>query len=160
MMNTLNWDYNPNCDSANNEKMLAEGDYRVRINSVFTTVAKNGTEGLEIKFDVNGYSNSLKHYIWLNRNNVQRTNQTLGQFFGSFDIGPGEQKDCSSWKDKRGAVHVIHSEYKGRMIAKVAFCIDREKQDNLPAWQEEMNADQTVSPVQVSQFTSWEDFKF
>ena len=46
------------------------------------------------------------------------------------------------------------------MIAKVAFCIDREKQDNLPAWQEEMNADQTVPPVQVSQFTSWEDFKF
>ena len=86
MTNTLNWHYKPDDLSANNDKMLAEGDYRVCINSVFPTVAKNGTEGLEITYDVNGYRKSLKHYIWLNRNNVQRTNQALGQFFNSFDI--------------------------------------------------------------------------
>lgn len=160
MTNTLNWHYKPDDLSANNDKMLAEGDYRVCINSVFPTVAKNGTEGVEITYDVNGHRNSLKHYIWLNRNNVQRTNQTLGQFFNSFDIGPNEQNNCASWKSKKGAVHVIHSEYKGRMIAKVEFCINRDEQDKLPQWQEEMTDDKMMPPEKIPQFTSWEDFNF
>ena len=160
MTSTLNWHYKPDDLSANNDKMLAEGDYRVCINSVFPTVAKNGTEGVEITYDVNGHRNSLKHYIWLNRNNVQRTNQTLGQFFNSFDIGPNDQNNCASWKSKKGSLHVIHSEYKGRMIAKVEYCINRDEQDKLLQWQEEMTDDKMMPPEKIPQFTSWEDFNF
>ena len=38
--------------------------------------------------------------------------------------------------NKMGAVHVIRSKYKGRTIAKVAYCIERDKQDKIPAWRE------------------------
>jgi len=136
-MYNFNWNYNPDDYNANTSGILAEGDYRVCISSAMPTVAKTGTHGLEITLDVNGHSNNLKHYIWFNPNDVQRTNQKLGQFFNSFDIGPNEQNSCAPWCDKKGAVHVVHSEYKGRTIAKVAYCIERDKQDKLPEWQEE-----------------------
>ncbi len=132
-MATFNWNYDP---SDFNSEILAEGDYRVRITGATPTVAKNGTEGLEITFAVNGCNNNLRHYIWFNANNVQHTNQLLGQFFNSFDIGPNDQHDCAPWIRREGAVHVVHSEYKGRTIAKVAFCISREMQAKLPAWRE------------------------
>lgn len=163
-MYNFNWNYNPDDYNANNTGILSEGDYRVRISAAMPTVAKNGTEGLEIDFDVNGHNNNLKLYIWFNPNDVQRTNQKLGQFFNSFDIGPAEQKSCAPWAGKKGAIHVIHSEYKGRTIAKVAFCIERDKQDKLPAWQDETLDDKSEGLASIhratAQFTSWEDFNF
>ena len=164
-MYNFNWHYNPDDYNAPTSEILPEGDYRVCISSAMPTVAKNGTEGLEITFDVNGHNNNLKHYIWFNPNEVQRTNQKLGQFFSSFDIGPAEQNNCAPWVDKKGAVHVIHSEYKGRTIAKVAFCIKRDNQDKLPEWKDEVALDEMESAVvkpcvTTHQFTSWEDFNF
>lgn len=133
-MLNFNWNYNPN-DYQKNSGILAEGDYRVRISSVFPTVSPNGTSGLEFSLEVNGYDKLLKYYIWLNPDNVSRTNQNIGRFFNSFNIAGEEQRDYEAWFNKVGAVHVIHSEYKGRTIAKVAFCIERDKQDKLPKWQ-------------------------
>ena len=146
-MYNFNWNYNPDDYTSNTSGILAEGDYRVCISSAMPTVAKNGTNGLEITLDVNGCNNNLRHYIWFNPNDVQRTNQKLGQFFNSFDIGPNEQNSCAPWVDKMGAVHVIHSEYKGRTIAKVAYCIERDKQDKLPAWEEDEPEEETKPSV-------------
>ena len=164
-MNNFNWSFDPSCCHDDHTDILAEGDYRVSISNAMPTVAKNGTEGVEITFDVNGHSNRLRHYIWFNHNDVQRTNQKLGQFFNSFDIGPMEYNSCTPWVDKKGAVHVVHAEYKGRTIAKVAFCIERDKQDTLPPWQEEASVNETKSSfaapkVTPAQFTSWEAFGF
>lgn len=164
-MNTFNWNYNPDHYTSNIPDILDEGDYRVCITSAKSTVAKNGTEGLEITFDVNGHSNNLKHYIWFNPDDVQRTNVKLGQFFNSFAIAPDEQNNCVPWINKKGAVHVIHSEYKGRTIAKVAFCIEHDKQDKLPDWQDDSFADEIEKSFKESQtvtqpFTSWKDFDF
>jgi hypothetical protein len=53
------------------------------------------------------------------------------------------------WEDavfKTGAIHVVHSDYKGRKIAKVAYCIARSKQDKLPEWQDEATHDETKEP--------------
>ena len=141
-MSNFNWNYNPSDYKENNFRLLSEGDYRVRIINAVTTVSKTGTEGLEITFEVNGEYTNLKHYIWFNRDNVQYTNQCLGQFFNSFGIEESEQYICDSWIGKTGAVHVIHSDYKGKRIAKVAFCISRERQNNLPPWR---NHDSAVS---------------
>ena len=146
-MYNFNWNYNPEDYTPNTSGILAEGDYRVCISSAMPTTAKTGTHGLEITLDVNGHSNNLKHYIWFNPNDVQRTNQKLGQFFNSFDIGPNDQNSCAPWIDKMGAVHVVHSEYKGRTIAKVAYCIERDKQDKLPAWEEDEPVEETKPPV-------------
>ena len=160
-MATFNWNYNSGAFSS---EILAEGDYRVRITGATPTVAKNGTEGLEITFAVNGCNNNLRHYIWFNPNNARHTNQLLGQFFDSFDIGPNDQNDCAPWIRKEGAVHVVHAEYKGHTIAKVAFCISRELQDKLPETQNNIPSTETRPPVverpAMPQFTSWGDFKF
>lgn len=163
-MYNFNWNYDPNDYHANHSDILAEGDYKVSINSAITTVARNGTEGLEITFDVNGHNKNLKYYIWLNTNNVQRTNQNLGQFFSSFDIGPSEQNSCEPWVGKQGAVHVIHSEYKGRTISKVAFCIDRDKQDRHLECHDERTDDKEegyiAPPTPAMLFPSLEEFNF
>ena len=163
-MYNFNWHYNPDHFNAHTSEILPEGDYRVCISSAMPTVAKNGTEGLEITFDVNGHTNNLKHYIWFNYNDAQRTNQKLGQFFNSFDIGLKEQNSCAPWVEKKGAVRVIHSEYKGRTIAKVAYCIERDKQDKLPAWEDEVPGDKEEASINPSTptvpFTSWEEFNF
>ncbi len=162
-MYNFNWNYNPDDYNANTSGILAEGDYRVCISSAMPKVAKNGTHGLEITLKVNGNTNNLKHYIWFNPNDVHRTNQRLGQFFNSFDIGPSEQTSCVPWLDKRGAVHVVHSEYKGRTIAKVAYCIERDKQDKLPNWQEEESVEESKSSFCESLMTpqvSPENFQF
>ena len=146
-MLNFNWNYNPDDYTPNTSGILAEGDYRVCISSAMPTVAKNGTHGLEITLDVNGHTNNLRHYIWFNPSEVQLTNRKLGQFFNSFDIGPSERNSCAPWIDKKGAVHVIHSEYKGRTIAKVAYCIERDKQDKLPEWQEDEPVEETKPTV-------------
>ena len=164
-MYNFDWNYNPSDYNANVSSILAEGDYRVRISSAMPTVAKNGTHGLEIILNVNKSTNNLKHYIWFNPNDVQRTNQKLGQFFDSFDIKPTEQKSCAPGRDKNGAVHVVHSEYKGRTIAKVAYCIERDKQDKLPEWKDEASVLETRDitlkpPITPTKFTYWEDLHF
>ena len=130
----IHWDYNANDYKANNSNLLEEGKYRVRVINAMETVAKNGTQGISILLEVNGHSSRLRHYIWYNRDYEARTNQLLGEFFNSFDIPQGEQKVCDHWIGKRGAVYVMHDVYKGRQIAKVAFCLPRDQQGSLPAW--------------------------
>lgn len=132
----INWNYDANDYSTNKTNLLDEGKYRVRIINAIETVAKNGTEGLEISLEVNGHSNKLRHYIWYNRENAARTNQLLGEFFNSFDISAGERSSCENWLGKTGAVYVMHDVYKGRQISKVAFCLNRDQQTSLPAWKE------------------------
>ena len=70
-MHSFNWNYNPDDYNTNASGILAEGDYRVCISSAVPTVAKTGTHGLEISLDVNGITNSLKHYIWFNPDDVR-----------------------------------------------------------------------------------------
>ena len=135
-MNNCKWKYKDIDFSTNNVSLIEEGDYRVRIDDAIPTVAKNGTEGLAITLNVNGDTRKLKYYIWFNYNDENRTNRQLGAFFNSFDINPQEEPWCEPWIDKIGAVHVIHSDYKGRKIAKVAYCITRDRQSDLPEWKE------------------------
>ena len=126
-MSNFNWNYNPNDYSATTSGLLEEGRYGVRVINAKQTVAKNGTEGLEISLEVCGQSNKLKHFIWYTRETPARTNQLLGEFFNSFDIKPGEVNSCDAWMNKQGSVYVVQDTYKGRRIAKVAFCIAREQ---------------------------------
>ena len=146
----INWDYNANDYKANNANLLDEGKYRVRILKATQTVAKNGTEGLEISLEVSGHSNKLRHYIWYNHDNKARTNQLMGEFFNSFDIAVEERNHCELWTGKKGAVYVMHDEYKGRTIAKVAFCLNRNQQEKLPEWQDKPT-------VKYNEKTEWQE---
>lgn len=144
----MNWNYNSNHYSEENVSLINPGNHRVEVVSARETWSKNGNEGIEIIYNVNGYSKKLKHYIWYDRKCVERTNQRLGEFFNSFDIQQDEWNNCLHWVGKRGAVNVVHDEYKGHMIAKVAFCIKREFQGNLAAWGNENSGSQApAAPV-------------
>lgn len=130
----MNWMFNHEDYSPNNTALLPEGKYRVCITDAKETVANNGTQGLKISLKINGHSNKLTHYIWYNHDQVARTNQLIGEFFASFNIHYEEIDQCDKWIGKYGGVRVIHAEYKGRLIAKVAFCLSQEQQKGLPDW--------------------------
>lgn len=130
----IKWQYNNKQYKADGQGLINPGNHRVEVISARETWSKNGNEGIEIIYNVNGYSKKLKHYIWYDRNCTERTNQRLGEFFNSFDVQENEWNNCLLWVGKRGAVNVVHDEYKGHTIAKVAFCIKREFQDKLAAW--------------------------
>lgn len=132
----LNWNYDPSQYNEKNFKPLSEGDYRVRIKEVTYRTAKNGNTGLEIMLDVSGKSSKLWHYIWFDPLNERLTNQRLGEFFHSFNIMYNEQNTTESWQGKEGGVRVKHTEYEGRTVARVAFCLTREYQKRLPKWRD------------------------
>ena len=131
----LSWTYNKEQYNEESVSLINPGNHSVEVVSARETWSKNGNEGIEIIYYVNGQTKKLKHYIWYDRNCVERTNQRLGEFFNSFDIKENEWNNCLLWIGKRGAVNVVHDEYKGHTIAKVAFCIKREFQKNLPDWE-------------------------
>lgn len=130
----MTWNYNAADYNPNESGLLRIGHHNVRITNATQTFAKNGTEGLEISLEVYGYSNKLRHYIWFNYDNPGYTNMKLGEFFDSFAISENERNSCECWVGKVGVVSVCHHEYKGRMIAKVEFCIRKEFQKNVPEW--------------------------
>lgn len=130
----MNWNYNAADYKPNETGLLRMGNHNVRIITAKQIFAKNGTEGLEISLEVYGYSNKLRHYIWFNYDYPGYTNMKLGEFFDSFGISENERNSFECWVGKVGAVNVAHHEYKGRMIAKVDFCIRKEFQKNVPEW--------------------------
>lgn len=132
----MNWNFNAMDYNPDKKTLIEEGKHRVRISSVKQTVARNGTQGLDISLKVNGYEKELKHYIWFNRNNPARTNQLLGEFYNSFYIPIENQQNCDAWLGQEGAVYVVQDVYKGRPIAKVSYCIPWDKQEDIPAWKE------------------------
>lgn len=130
----MNWNYNAADYKPNEIGLLRMGNHNVRIITAKQIFAKNGTEGLEISLEVYGYSNKLRHYIWFNYDYPGYTNMKLGEFFDSFGISENERNSFECWVGKVGVVNVAHHEYKGRMIAKVDFCIRKEFQKNVPEW--------------------------
>lgn len=132
----LNWHYNQENYDQESYSLINQGNHRVRIADVKETMAQNGTEGLEITLEVNGYENKLKHFIWYNRERAAMTDRKLGELFESFDITGDDRKSCEAWVGRMGAVHVVHDEYRGHIIAKVKCCLKRDIQVKLPAWKD------------------------
>ena len=152
----LNWKFNEENYNNENYSLINQGNHRVRITDVKETMAQNGTEGLEITLEVNGYESRLKHFIWYNRDRASMTDRKLGELFESFDITGDARNSCEAWVGKMGAVHVVHDEYRGHMIAKVKFCLKRDAQMKLPTWRDNtsLTSDPRVWMEQNSMATS------
>lgn len=135
-----NWVFNPSDYSANDFAPVPAGDHRVRISDVTEKTFSSGNEGFEIVLDVSGHGSKLWYYLVLDRNDTKKTNQRIGTFFESFDIGDFDLSHFRGWIGKIGGVRVKHEEYNGNLQAKVAFCISRKNQDKLPAWKQNGNA--------------------
>lgn len=85
---------------------------------------------------MNGHNSKLWFYLVLDRNDPKKTNQRIGDFFNSFGIADHNLGSGKQWIGKVGAVRVKHEEYNGNMSAKVAYVINRKKQDKLAPWKE------------------------
>ena len=128
------WVYDPSQYSEKNFEIIPQGDYRARIADVAEKTFRSGKEGYEITLDINGYNSKMWFYLVLDPSNVAATNQRIGDFFNSFGITNTAMGTGKQWIGSVGAVRVKHEQYEGKNTAKVAYCINRARQDSLPAW--------------------------
>lgn len=131
----ISWNYDPTQYKESSYSIIPVGDHRVRIADVNERKFSSGNEGYEITLDVNGHGGKLWFYLVLDASNVEKTNQRIGDFFNSFGITNPAMGTGKQWIGAVGAVRVKHEEYQGNTSAKVAYCISKNRQDKLPAWQ-------------------------
>ena len=131
-----NWIYDHSMYEEQDFQIIPVGEYRARIFDVAERTFSSGNEGYEITLSVNGYNSKLWFYLVLDRNDPKKTNQRIGDFFNSFGITDHKLGSGKQWIGKVGAVKVKHEEYNGNMTAKVAYVINRKKQDKLEPWKD------------------------
>ena len=144
----MNWNYDANDYNEVSYVVIPEGIHRARISAVEEKTFSTGREGLAITFDISGYSGKVFYNLVFMPEDRQQTNQKLGSLFNSFDI-PAGNMNISTWVGKVGAICVKHGDYQGEKQAKFHYCVNRNKQDNLPAWKEPLsgNNDTASAPA-------------
>ncbi len=146
-----NWTYDPSQYQERTFELIPAGDYRARVSDVVEKTFKSENSGYEITMDINGFNSHLWLYLVLDPSNPARTNQSIGDFFDSFGITSPAMGTGKQWIGAAGAVRVKHEEYQGNMTAKIAYCISRNRQDNLPAWK--ATGGKTAAPAPVADLT-------
>jgi hypothetical protein len=131
----VNWNFNASDYEETSFKPIPVGDHRVRIASAEEQTSGSGRQMIKLTLEVSGYSSTIWHYIVFMPENQKLTNQKLGEVFNSFGIPQGNF-NLQQWVGKVGAAKVKHEEYNGETNAKIAYFINKDRQDKLPAWQE------------------------
>ena len=131
----VNWNFNAADYEEQSFKPIPVGDHRVRIASAEEQTSNSGRQMIKIVLDVSGHNSTIWHYIVFMPDNQKLTNQKLGELFNSFGIQQGNF-NLQSWVGKVGAAKVKHEDYNGDISAKIAYFINKERQEKLPAWQE------------------------
>ena len=131
-----NWNFDPSMYQEQDFQIVPAGDHRVRIFDVAEKTFNSGNSGFEITLAVNGHNSKIWYYLVLDHNDPKKTNQRIGDFFNSFGIVDYDMSHYRGWIGKVGAVRVKHEPYNGNMSAKVAYVINRKKQDALEPWKE------------------------
>ena len=129
-----NWNFDATQYKEQDFQIIPTGDHRVRIEDVIEKRFSTGNEGYEITLSVNGHNSKLWFYLVLDASNIERTNQRIGEFFNSFGITNTAMGTGKQWIGAVGAVRVKHEEYNGTIGAKVAYCINKGRQDKLAPW--------------------------
>ena len=143
------WVYDPSQYQEKNFEIIPQGDYRARIADVVEKKFRSGNEGYEITLEINGYNSKMWFYLVLDPSNVADTNQRIGDFFNSFGITNTAMGTGKQWVGSVGAVRIKHEQYEGKNTAKVAYCINRARQDKLPAWRNPTTATQAAPTANV-----------
>ena len=134
----VNWNFNAADYEEQSFKPIPVGDHRVRIASAEEQTSNSGRQMIKLVFDVSGYTATIWHFIVFMPENQKLTNQKLGEVFNSFGIPQGNF-NLQQWVGKVGAAKVKHEDYNGEPNAKIAYFINKDKQDKLPAWKETSN---------------------
>ena len=131
----VNWNFNAADYEEQSFKPIPVGDHRVRIASAEEQTSNRGRQMIKLVLDVSGHNSTIWHYIVFMPDNQKLTNQKLGEVFNSFGIPQGNF-NLQQWVGKVGAAKVKHEDYNGEPNAKIAYFINKDRQDKLPAWQE------------------------
>ena len=131
----VNWNFNAADYEETSFKPIPVGDHRVRIASAEEQTSNSGRQMIKLVLNVSGHNSTIWHFIVFMPENQKLTNQKLGEVFNSFGIQQGNF-NLQSWVGKVGAAKVKHEDYNGEPTAKIAYFINKDRQDKLPAWQE------------------------
>ena len=154
---SINWNFNANDYEEQSFKPIPVGDHRVRIASAEEQTSSTGKQMIKVVLEVSGYNSTIWHFIVFMPDNQKLTNQKLGELWNSFGIPQGNF-DLHTWAGKVGAAKVKHDEYNGEVSPKIAYFINKERQEKLPAWQEPTNkttASGTFTPVTEADDLPW-----
>lgn len=132
---SIDWNFNSSDYEEQSFKPIPIGDHRVRIASAEEQTSNSGRQMIKLVLDVSGYSSTIWHFIVFLPDNQKLTNQKLGELWNSFGIPQGNF-NLQQWVGKVGAVKVKHEEYNGNTNPKIAYFINKDRQDKLPAWKE------------------------
>jgi hypothetical protein len=135
----VNWNFNAADYEEQSFKPIPVGDHRVRIASAEEQTSSAGNQMIVLQLEVSDYSSKIFHNLVLLKDNPKLVNQKLGELWNSFGIPQGNF-NLNSWVGKVGAAKVKHEEWNSEMRAKVAYFINRERQDKLPEWKEGNNS--------------------
>jgi hypothetical protein len=153
----INWNFDSNDYTEQSFKPIPVGDHRVRIASAEEQTSQAGNPMIKLVLNVSGYNSTIWHFIVLNPEKKEITNQRLGELFNSFGIQQGNF-NLQSWVGKVGAAKVKHEDYKGEPSAKIAYFISKDRQDKLPAWQDGNSGN--TGTVSVTEFPFEENLPF
>lgn len=129
----INWNFDAKNVEETSFELIAKGDHRVRISNAEETKSKNGNDMIKITLDVSNYSGKLFNYLVFMPDNKAMTDTNLSRFWESFGIPVGNL-NVASWIGKIGACRVKHELYNDEQQARVAYFLDKKKQETLPQW--------------------------
>ena len=152
----INWNFDSNDYTEQSFKPIPVGDHRVRIASAEEQTSSSGRQMIKLVLDVSGHSSTIWHYIVFMPDNQKLTNQKLGELWNSFGIQQGNF-NLNSWVGKVGAAKVKHETYNNEPSAKIAYFINKDRQDKLPAWQEPNSTNAAGNIVEVNSNVPWEE---
>ena len=135
----IDWKFDSNDYEEQSFKPIPVGDHRVRIASAEEQVSGSGRQMIKLVLNVSGHNSTIWHFIVFMPENQKLTNQKLGELWNSFGIPQGNF-NLQQWVGKVGAAKVKHEDYNGESSAKIAYFINKDRQDKLPAWKEPSNA--------------------
>ena len=144
----VNWNFNSADYEEQSFKPIPIGDHRVRIASAEEQTSSSGRQMIKLVLDVSGYSSTIWHFLVFMPENQKLTNQKLGELWNSFGIPQGNF-NLNSWVGKVGAAKVKHEDYNGETNAKISYFINKNKQENLPAWRDGNNTNVSIEYTPV-----------
>lgn len=132
---SINWNFNASDYEETSFKPIPVGDHRMRIASCEEQTSSTGKQMIKIVLDVSGQNATIWHFIVFMPENQKLTNQKLGELWNSFGIPQGNF-NLNEWVGKVGAGKVKHETYNGEVSPKIAYFINKDRQEKLPSWQE------------------------
>ena len=150
----INWNFNKNDYEEKSFKPIPEGDHRVRILSAEEQISNSGNQMIKLVLEVSGHNSTIWHFITFMPTNQKLTNQKLGELWNSFGIPQGNF-NLQSWVGKVGAARVKHEDRNGEKNAKIAFFLNKERQNKMPDWIEPNKKSAVSDVIEVTDNVPW-----